>query len=524
MLRRVPVIALLLGFMALAMLIPMAHAAISADWRVSRGFLYAALFGLFLAGSVALLLRPMQANDTARHELLTLLVLWISLPVYACLPLVLLSPAIGVTGAWMEMVAALTTTGGTVYPDVEAVPPSIHLWRGIVGWLGGLLTLMAAYVILAPRRLGGYEIMAAEDGLGDMRSVDLRETGAVFESRTYRALRTILPIYLGLTLALGMAFNVLDKPGLIAAVHAMSILSTSGISPLKDGIASTGNWGAEVAALIFMVLAATRLVYSPAAQGGAGARNLRSAAYDPELRLMFGVVLLATAALYLRHWVGVLTIDEEIGAADGFVALWGAGFTAVSFVTTTGFQSFAWESARDWSGLANPGLVLLCLCAIGGGAATTAGGIKLIRAHALLRHGVREVERIASPNSVTGARHGSRRLRRDGAIIAWAFMMLFFFVLLATILGLTLTGLSFDQALIAAVAALSNTGPAFAMVAERPEGFAGLDMAQHTILSAAMILGRIETLAVIALFNPDGWSLGAVHKKNTGKSGAKPSI
>ncbi|MEM1161367.1 MAG: potassium transporter TrkG [Pseudomonadota bacterium] len=517
MLRRVPIIALLLGLFAGAMLIPSLHAAINGDWKVARGFLYPSLFGFLFSSAIGVLLRPMRPHDTARHELLTLLILWVLLPVYACTPLIVITPTVGTSGAWFEMVAALTTTGGTVYAKAATVPDSVHLWRGIIGWLGGLLTLLAAYVILAPRRLGGYEIMAAEDGLGDLRAVDLRDTGAVFESRTYRALKTILPIYLGLTLALAMAFNVLDKPGLIAGVHAMSILSTSGISPVAGGLAATDNWAAEAVALIFMILAATRLVYSSAAQG-AGARGIEAWLADPELRLLFSLVLLATASLFLRHWIGVLTIDEDIGVTDGFVALWGAAFTAVSYVTTTGFQSFAWESARDWSGLSNPGLILLCLCAIGGGAATTAGGIKLIRAHALLRHGVREVERIASPNSVVGAGRRSRRLRREGAIIAWAFMMLFFLALLAAVLGLTLTGFAFDTALIAAVAALSNTGPAFGLIAERPESFAALAPAQHAILAGAMILGRIETLAVIALFNPDSWSLVAPHKKNTGKS------
>ena len=145
----------------------------------------------------------------------------------------------------------------------------------------------------------------------------------------------------------------------------------------------------------------------------------------------------------------------------------------------------------------------------------------MIRAHALLRHGFRELERIASPNSVANASGGTRGLRREGAIIAWAFMMLFFLALLVAILCLTWTGMDFTDALIAASAALSNTGPAFAMVADRPEGFAFLDAVQHIVLAVAMILGRIETLAVIALFNADYWQRRPDHGKRTGKSSRK---
>ena len=512
MLRRIPVIGVLIGFLALLMLIPMTKAVLAGEWRAARAFFYSAIFGILASGSIAVLLRPMKVRDTARHELLTLLLSWVLLSVFAAVPLVLLTPALGLVGAWFEMVAALTTTGGSAYARVSAAPDEIHLWRGIVGWFGGLLTLMAAYVVLAPRRLGGFEVLAAADGLAGQRSVDLRVPQARFNSRTKRAFRTILPIYGLMTIGLGLVFNVADKPGLVAAVHAMSVVSTSGISPVEGGFAASGSFWAEFAAAVCMILAASRLLYRDATQTG----RRRRWTEDPELRLMAVFVGLATALLFLRHWVGVLMIDVDMDALDGFVALWGTLFTSISFITTTGFESFAWESARDWSGLANPGLILLALCTIGGGAATTAGGVKLIRAYALIRHGTRELERIAMPHSVAGSGAGPRGLRREGAFIAWAFMMLFIMALMSAVLGLTLTGMSFDTALVAAIAALSNTGPAFAAVAEGDQSFATLSAAQRAILAAAMFLGRVETLAAIALFNPGAWQRHSVHSKKTG--------
>ena len=519
MISRIPVVALLVTVMAIIMLVPSIQAATDADWKSARGFLYPALFGFFIAAALGVLLRPMRGRETPEHELLLLLVVWLLLPLYAAIPVYLLTPSIGPVGAWFEMVAALTTTGGTVYVKAADVPASIQLWRGLAGWMGGLLTLLAAYVVLAPRRLGGYEILAAADGMADRRPVDLRVAGAGFASRTDRALRTILPIYLGLTFVLAICFSALGKPGMIAAVHAMSIVSTSGITPVDEGFASVGSFWAELIAVVCMVLAANRLLYSPASATGrrVGLRD------DPEIRLMLALALGAAGVLFLRHWIGVLTIDEgsESSVLEGFRALWGTIFTTISFATTTGFQSFAWESARDWSGLSNPSLVLLALCTIGGGAATTAGGIKLIRAHALLRHGIRELERIASPSSVATSASGSRGLRREGAIIAWSFMMLFFLALIVAILCLTATGMEFTEALVAATAAISNTGPAFAMVASEPDqpvGFAFLGAVQHIVLAVAMILGRIETLAVIALFNADFWQRGSRNEKKTGKT------
>ena len=318
----------------------------------------------------------------------------------------------------------------------------------------------------------------------------------------------------GATAALAIAFNAVDKAGLTAAVHAMSIVSTSGISPHSNGFASGSSLPAEFIALVFMGLAASRLPYSGTVLGRAPADWRR----DPELRLMIFLVLGATGLLFLRHWAGALTIDNEQSALYGLEALWGGVFTTLSFLTTTGFESYAWEKARDWSGLDNPGLVLLCLCMIGGGAATTAGGIKLIRAYAMIRHGARELERIAMPHSVAGLGAGPRELRREGAFIAWAFMMLFIVALMACVVGLTLTGIRFETALFAAVAALSNTGPAYAMIAGKGAGFWEFGAVQHSILALTMMLGRIETLAFIALFNINLWTSPKRGEITTGKS------
>ncbi|MEM7237836.1 MAG: potassium transporter TrkG, partial [Pseudomonadota bacterium] len=384
-------------------------------------------------------------------------------------------------------------------------PNPVHLWRALVAWLGGLVTLTAAYVILAPRRLGGFEVEAAGVARGSghqiQQSVTLGAVTVPLEARLYRALRIILPVYSGLTFALALIFTALGQTGLQSSVHAIAILSTSGISPDISGIGGAESFFVEFFAAIFMIFAASRVLYSSARQGGS-ARRIKD---DPELRLMLILVGLATLMLFSRHWVGALTIDLNEANLDAFDAFWGSFFTTLSFLTTTGFESASWRTARDWSGLANPGLLLLGLCAIGGGAASTAGGIKMIRAYALIRHGMREVERIARPDSVIGVGSDMRGMMRQGAVIAWTFIMLFFIALLLTILGLTATGLSFDTALVAATAAVANTGPLFTSITPDQLGFSDLSTAPQVILALAMIAGRIEVLALIAIFNPDAW-------------------
>ena len=503
MLYRVPVVGLMLGALAVLMLVPMCLGVISADWKVARSFLYTSLFTLTVAIAVGLVTQR-ASPAAARGELLRLLLAWLVLPVFAALPVAMVTPAVGYDGAWFEMVASLTTTGGSVYGDLDSVPAAIHLWRGVVGWFGGLITLIAAYAILAPRRLGGFEIESAASRnavVNDMQFVALGASTPPLSERIGRAMRVVFPIYFGLTAGLAIAFHILGQGGLHSSVHAMAILSTSGISPSPQGLASADSLIAELLAAVVMALAALRLLFGRASQAGV-ARSWRS---DNELNLMLGLVVLATLLLFGRHWAGALTVEVETSISGVFAAIWGNVFTTLSFLTTVGFVSSDWAQARDWSGLENPGLILLGLCTIGGGAATTAGGIKLIRAYALLRHGLRELDRIAQPISIIGVGSSMRGMMRRGAVIAWTFVMLYFITLLASITALTAAGLKFEDALIAATASLSNTGPIYELLTQDDLGFSGLDQVARLVLGLTMIIGRFEVLALVSLFNADIW-------------------
>ena len=234
-----------------------------------------------------------------------------------------------------------------------------------------------------------------------------------------------------------------------------------------------------------------------ATQGG-----LRS---DPEFRIGIFIMLAVPAVLFLRHFLGAYELAEGDNFTGAMQALWGSMFTVLSFLTTTGFVSEHWAAAQDWSGLGTPGLILMGLALIGGGVATTAGGVKLLRVFALYHNGARELERLVHPSSVSGAGTAGRRLQSNGAFIAWIFFMLFALSLAGVTLLLTLAGTSFEDALVLSVASLSTTGPLVEHATDTPIRLLELSLTAKAILAGAMVLGRLETLAIIALLTPDLW-------------------
>ena len=98
----------------------------------------------------------------------------------------------------------------------------------------------------------------------------------------------------------------------------------------------------------------------------------------------------------------------------------------------------------------------------------------------------------------------------NAAAAALAHPVTHFFMLFAISIGLTvflfsMAGLEFQQGLVLAIAALTTTGPLVEVALVDPISYALLDTPVKAILGLAMIVGRLETLALIALFAPDGW-------------------
>ncbi|MBL4628603.1 MAG: TrkH family potassium uptake protein, partial [Roseicyclus sp.] len=131
--------------------------------------------------------------------------------------------------------------------------------------------------------------------------------------------------------------------------------------------------------------------------------------------------------------------------------------------------------------------------------------VKLLRVYALYKHGGREMEKLIYPNSVARAGRLGRRIRREGAYIAWVVFMLLVLSIATVIVALAATGLDFEAATILAIASLTTTGPLATVAGEMPINYFTLSDPAKLISAAAMIVGRIETLVMIALLNPAFW-------------------
>ncbi len=498
--RDLPLLLTLVGAGALAMLLPAVHGFVQRDYAVARAFFYAGMLLLFLVALAGIATANWRPRNLARSHLAAMVLAYALLPPLFAVPFHQALPGTSFGDAWFEMVSAFTTTGATTYAP-QSLPATLHLWRAFVGWLGGYFVLLSAIAILAPLNLGGFEVVSGGTvghGIGGRYQTD---AAAAPSDRVTRYALALFPVYGGLTLLLWFLLLMAGDPSLIALCHAMGTLSTSGISPLPLTEVTGSGLGAEMLVLLFFAFALTRRAYIGTVLAG-GPVPLRR---DPEVRMALACLMVLPLVQFLQHWTGLYEPADRAGPLDGVLAFWGGIFTTLSFLTTTGYISEFWPLSRDWAGPGSSGLVLVGLALIGGGVATTAGGVKLLRVYALFRHGERELQVLIHPSSVGGDGMMARRLRREGAHVAFIFFVLFALTILLVMAALTLAGLEFEPAMVLAVAALSTTGPLALVAGGVPLDYATLAPAAKGILAGAMVLGRLETLALLVLLAPESW-------------------
>ncbi|MBC6407591.1 MAG: TrkH family potassium uptake protein [Rhodobacteraceae bacterium] len=483
------------------MALPAGVALFEGNEEAARVFFLSGLLGAIFVTLVTLAISNRLRSHGTAGQLLSLLAAFLFLPAFLALPVWDTMGTTTFLNAYVDMVSALTTTGASMFPEPERLSGPLHLWRAQVGWMGGLLMWVAASAILAPMSLGGFEV-TARGALG--RAIDVGGPAGSMSDTNMRLvddIQTIGVIYVSLTGGIWILLLIAGDPTSVALSHAMSVMSTSGISPVGGLENAASGFAGEAILFLFMFFALSRLTFSTDTATDGDGRLDR----DPEFRIGLFIILTATTVLFIRHWLAFQSIDLATDVALAPAALWGGLFTVMSYLTTTGFVSADWDAAQSWSGLGTPGLFLMGLALVGGGVATTAGGVKLLRVYALYLNGLREMEKLVHPSSVSGVGGANRRIQRDGALVAWVFFMLFGLSLALTTVALAAFGVGFEDSLVLAVATLSTTGPLIETAAETPIRLVELSTGAKYVISVAMVLGRLETLAIIALLTPNLW-------------------
>ena len=470
------VIGLLVACLGVTMLAPLA-----ADLMAGNGhwpaFLESAIITTFTGGLVALACQNgVKQGLTIQQTFLLTTGVWLTLPLFGALPFIFGATEARFIDAFFEAMSGLTTTGATVFAGLDELPDGLLLWRGILQWLGGIGIIVVAMVFLPELRVGGMQIF---------RSEGFDTFGKILPRATEISSR-ISVIYIGITLMCGIAYMTTGVGALDAIVHAMTTVSTGGFST-SDASFGAMPPAAEYVAALFMIAAALPFVRYVQLISGAPEALWR----DSQIKTFLVLITLLAGALTI--WLFITVGGSEIAFRKAL-------FNTVSILTGTGYAS---ADYMQWGSF--PVMVFFLMGLIGGCAGSTSCSIKVFRYQLLFASIRAQVRKIHSPHGLFEPRYQGRSVSEDVLSSVMSFFMLFIVTLGVTAVALGLTGLDFITSVSGAAAALANIGPGLGDIIGPSGNYAPLNDAAKWILSIAMLIGRLELMAVFAILTVAFW-------------------
>lgn len=472
-------IGLLLILFSLSMLTPLIINAIFGEdfWLP---FVSAFLCTLGTGSLLWFIFRHSHQELKTRDGFLIVVLFWFVLCFFAALPFLF---AIGdhhtITDAIFESVSGFTTTGATTITHIDDLPHAILFYRQQLQFLGGMGIVVLAVAILPMLGVGGMQLFRAETP-GPMKDSKLTP-------RIAHTAKALWSIYFLLTLVCMLCYWLSGMDWFDALGESFATVSTGGFSMHDASFAYYHSDLIELIACFFMLLGGTNFALHFIAFKK---RSLRHYWQDEEFRVFIGLLLTASLLVTLS------LISYGFFKAHPH-ALVKSLFNVISLATTTGFIS---EPFSTWPTYVP--ILLMLLAIIGGCAASTSGGVKVLRALLLYKQSKREMVRLLHPHAIIPIKFGKHSLPEPILQSMWGFISLFIALFLTLMIVFMAFGNDFPTSFSAITAALANAGAGIGTISVT---FDQLSLPSKWLLMFAMIAGRLEIFSLLILFYPQFW-------------------
>ncbi|MBL6785417.1 MAG: TrkH family potassium uptake protein [Rickettsiales bacterium] len=446
---------------------------------VWQGFASSFSICFFLSISIYLSCRGTKVKDISLKETFLLTTLsWVSLALIASLPFYLADIGMSYVDCFFEAMSGVTTTGATIFTDLDNSPKSILLWRAILNWIGGVGVIMLAIAILPMLKIGGMQLFRSESS---------DKSDKIFP-RVQQISKAIGIIYLCLTISCFSLYLLFDMTFFDAVVHALTTVSTGGFSSHDASIGFFDDYRIEITVILFMFLGSLPFPILIKCMN----RDFKSFYQDSQIQTLFFLLILVIVILSL--WL------IQTHKYDFLTALRYSSFNVVAILTTTGFTSYDYYS---WGGFAV--ILFFFIGVIGGCTGSTTGGIKIFRFQILFSTAREQLARLVHPHVVYNITFSKNAVSSSGTSAVMGFFILFSFCFSVIACLLSFQGLDFITAFSAATSVMANLGPGLGDIIGPSGNYSPLSDSVKWILTIGMIVGRLEIFTVFILFTKLFW-------------------
>ena len=460
---------LLVLLYALAMIFPLGIAVFRSEKDMILGIGLTMVLSVVVSVPVLIATRKLPLRFTSSDGFMLVFLAWVFTCVMGAAPYCLAGLGVGFSDALFESVSGFTTTGATVFADVESLPRSLLYWRAMTHWLGGMGIVVLTVALLPLLGAGGFQLLQAESPGPESEKITPRITGTA---------KILWCIYLAMTVleAALLMLGVMDW--FDAVIHSFSTIATGGFSSRNNSIAAYQSPFIDWVCVVFMLLAGFNftLVYR-LCRG-----RLKEVAVNSEARA-YGIIILVSVILIAATGTGLRQ----------------AFFQSASILSSTGFAA---ADHNLWHPLAQ-GVLFFLMCS-GGCSGSTSGGVKVIRHLVFFKQTGNEMKKLLYPKGVFSIWLDGKADKKEVVHGVTGFMFLYFLLVFAAALLVSTAGIDFFTGLTTGLLTLGNIGLGIGKMGPGSE-FSAFPAYVKWGLSFIMIAGRLELWTVFVFFSRYYW-------------------
>lgn len=415
----------------------------------------------------------------AREGLVCVAISWIVMSLLGCLPFYFSGEIPNYIDALFEIVSGFTTTGASILSNVEALSKGMLYWRSFSHWLGGMGVLV---FLLAIVPVGG---QSNGFTMHLLRAESPGPNVGKLVPRMGKTAKLLYFMYILLTIVDLVFLLFGGMPLLDALCTAFGTAGTGGFGIRSDSMAGYSPYIQNVCTVFMILFGVNFSCYYLLVL-----KQFKAVLKDEELKLYFGVI---AGSILLITWNvrGMYeTLEETVRHA---------AFQVASIITTTGFATTDFDL---WPSFSKS--ILLFLMVIGACAGSTGGGLKCGRFLLLLKGLRRNIRQVLNPQKVSVVRSNGQMVSERVLDNTNAYLSAYVFIMLFSIVLVSLDGLSITTNISAVLACFNNIGPGFDAVGPVCN-YSMYSVQSKIILILDMLAGRLEIFPMLILFSRHTW-------------------
>ena len=403
---------------------------------------------------------------------------WLSVAIFGSLPFIFSELELSITDAFFESMSGITTTGSTIILNLNDSPKGILFWRAILQWFGGIGIIVMAITLMPIMNIGGMKLF----------TISSNHTPEKILPKSKEISIRLIVIYLCLTLICMIFYKIFGMNLFDSITHSMTTIATGGFSNYNESFAYFNSAKIEITAIIFIILGSIPFISYIKFLNG----DRKIFITDSQITSFIKITIISVIILFLYLSLLGTNLTE--------FNLRSVSFNVVSILTGTGYVT---EDFDNWGSF--PIIFFLILMFIGGCAGSTACGIKIFRVQILYLFLVNQLKKIIYPRGVFLIKYDNNNVDDKFMSSIISFIYLYIIIFFSITALLSLSGLDFVTSISGAATSISNVGPGLGTVIGPNGNFSQVPDISKWILSAGMILGRLELFAILVLFLPSFW-------------------